>query len=86
MNIAIIGSGVVGQATGMGFATHNQSVVFNDIDNKKLLSLSAKGYKTTRDLKKAVQDSELIFVCVPTPTVNKNIKYDFFKGDIMIYN
>lgn len=77
MNIAIIGSGVVGQATGMGFATHNQSVVFNDIDNKKLLSLSAKGYKTTRDLKKAVQDSELIFVCVPTPTVNKKVDISY---------
>ena len=37
MRLSIVGSGVVGQATGMGFAVHNHKVLFHDIDKKKLL-------------------------------------------------
>jgi UDPglucose 6-dehydrogenase len=73
MEIAIVGSGVVGQATGMGFAAHDNQVLFHDIDKKKLLTLSAKGYQTTSSISEAVQNSEITFVCVPTPTVNKKV-------------
>jgi UDPglucose 6-dehydrogenase len=73
MELAIVGSGVVGQATGRGLAVHNHNVVFHDIDKKKLLTLSSKGYQTTSDVEEAVQKSDITFVCVPTPTINKKV-------------
>ncbi len=77
MKIAIVGSGVVGQATGMGFALQDHNTLFHDIDEKKLLSLSAKGYETSSSIEEAVQDSEIIFVCVPTPTLNKKVDVSY---------
>ena len=89
MKISIIGSGVVGQATGMGLATNGNQVLFHDIDHNKLFNLKQKGYKTTDDMVKAVASSETIFVCVPTPTVNKKIDLTYVQdcaktmGDIL---
>ncbi|MEM2211635.1 MAG: nucleotide sugar dehydrogenase [Nitrososphaerales archaeon] len=76
MKIAIIGSGTVGQATGIGFLHYHNDVTFCDVDEEVLLELKAKGYNT-ESISKAVIDSDVIFVCVPTPTVNgmMNDKY-----------
>ena len=73
MRLSIVGSGVVGQATGMGFAVHNHKVLFHDIDKKKLLALGTKGYETTSEVEEAAQNSDVIFVCVPTPTIDKKV-------------
>ena len=77
MKVSIIGSGVVGQATGMGFAVHGHDVLFHDIDEKKLSNLRSQGYKTTSKVEEAVQGSEVIFVCVPTPTVDKKVDLSY---------
>lgn len=73
MKISIIGSGIVGQATGMGLASKENHVKFYDIDRAKLLSLASKGYDVTENLDDAVNDAKILFVCVPTPTVEKKI-------------
>lgn len=73
MNISIIGSGLVGQATGIGLAHNGNNVLFYDIDKNKLYELKTKGYEATADIKEAVAKSDVIFVCVPTPTVDKKI-------------
>ena len=73
MKLAIIGSGVIGQATGIGFIEHGHQVIFHDIDHEKLLDLKMKGYNTTSDVQEALQTSEAAFICVPTPTVEKKI-------------
>ncbi len=73
MKVSVVGSGVVGSATGMGFSTLGHSVLFHDIDKSKLISLGLKGYKTTHLIGEAVQNSELILVCVPTPTVDRKV-------------
>lgn len=73
MRIAIIGSGIVGQATGMGLAFNGNKVVFHDIDKRKLLALKSNGYDATDSIVKAVNGSDILFVCVPTPTVEGRI-------------
>ena len=77
MDIAIVGSGVVGQATGMGFSVHGHDVLFHDIDDKKLLTLNSQGYETTSEVDVAVQNSKIIFVCVPTPTIDKKVSISY---------
>jgi UDPglucose 6-dehydrogenase len=77
MKVAIIGSGVVGQATGIGLAFNGNQVIFNDINPQKLLTLKKDGYKITSNLAEAVANAEIIFVCVPTPTINKKIELKY---------
>jgi UDPglucose 6-dehydrogenase len=80
ISVSIIGSGVVGQATGMGLARYGHDVLFNDIDPKKLLDLKNDGYKITRSVFDAVCHSDIVFVCVPTPTQNGQIDLSFIKS------
>jgi len=70
MNVSIIGSGVIGQATGIGLGMCGNKVVFYDIDKKKLKQLSDSGYEVVEKLSLAVEKADVIFVCVPTPTVD----------------
>lgn len=73
MNITIIGSGIVGQATGIGLSYNGNKVLFHDINLNKVLALKNKGYEATDNIEKAVANSDVIFVCVPTPTINEKI-------------
>lgn len=80
--ISIVGSGVVGQATGIGLAHHGNNVVFNDTNMKKILNLKSKGYKATKDFFETVYNSDIVFICVPTPTTNGQIDLSFVKSTI----
>ena len=77
--ISIIGSGVVGQATGKGFSVLGHPVLFHDIDTNKLKKLDVEGYKTTEIVDEAVQNSEIIFVCVPTPTIDRQVVVQYLR-------
>jgi len=79
VKISIIGSGIVGQATGMGFTARGDRVKFYDIDRSKLLTLQSKGYNATDSLENAIDDAEILFVCVPTPTIEKKIELKYIK-------
>ena len=68
MRISIIGSGVVGKATGIGFHKFGHEVIFYDIDSESLISLREEGYEVTEDVNEAVCSSTASFICVPTPT------------------
>lgn len=83
VEISIIGSGVVGKATGIGFAMHGNDVTFCDINKKKLKVLSKQGYKVTDDLTKSVISSTVSFVCVQTPTVNGQMDLSLIKKAII---
>ncbi|MEM5782500.1 MAG: 2-dehydropantoate 2-reductase N-terminal domain-containing protein, partial [Candidatus Aenigmatarchaeota archaeon] len=65
--ISIIGSGTVGTIIGSGFSEVGYSVTFYDIDQKKLDLLRSKGYSVTNDLKYIVLNTDVSFICVPTP-------------------
>ena len=73
VKISVIGSGVVGSATGMGFSAKGNRVLFHDIDKSKLISLGMKGFATTEVVEEAVKSSQITLVCVPTPTVDKKV-------------
>lgn len=83
MKISIVGSGVCGQATGKGFRKFGHEVVFYDIDAKKLAELKDSGYNVSNSVKRAVGESELIFVSVPTPTVNGSLDFSFVESAII---
>ena len=83
MRMLVVGSGVTGQATGKGFVEHGQKVIFYDIDDKKLAALEEEGYEVSTSLSSAVQDCDVIFVCVPTPTVNGAMNFSFVEDAII---
>ena len=69
MKLAIIGSGVVGQATGMGLAMLGNEVVFHDVQEEKLSRLEKLGFRVSGQIQEAVCECDVLFLCVPTPTV-----------------
>jgi UDPglucose 6-dehydrogenase len=83
MNLSIIGSGVIGQATGIGLSKYGHEVVFHDIDYKKLAALNEKGYNIARSVLEAVQNSDVIFVCVPTPSVKGAMDFGIIKKSMV---
>jgi UDPglucose 6-dehydrogenase len=71
-DISIIGSGVVGTATGKGFHKLGHNVIFSDISKYRLAILKQEGYDVASSLKDAISRSDICFVCVNTP----HSKYD----------
>lgn len=67
-SISIIGSGQVGSIVGIGFEQLGHRVIFYDIDECQVEHLKNEGHKATTDLKYAISNSSVSFVCVPTPS------------------
>lgn len=57
MKIGIIGNGFVGSAISHGFILHAEDIMINDKDSRK----------STHSLEDLVKESDVVFVCVPTP-------------------
>jgi nucleotide sugar dehydrogenase len=70
--IAIIGSGVVGSATGKGFQKLGQDVTFFDISKARLLALREEGYQVAESMNDAISEADVCLVCVNTPPSNMN--------------
>ena len=68
VKISIIGSGVVGSATGKGFHKLGHNVFFYDISKNRIETLKKEGFKIAHNVKDALQQSDITFVCVNTPT------------------
>ena len=66
--ISIIGSGFVGERVGRGLISLGHDVIFYDIVDKNLPNF-------TKDIDYAVENSDVSFICVPTPT-SKNGEID----------
>jgi UDPglucose 6-dehydrogenase len=71
--IAVIGSGFVGQATGRGFARHGNKVTFYDIDPAKVETLRSEGFGAELVQSSTTIDADVVMLCVPTPTHNDKI-------------
>ena len=65
--IGIIGSGVVGSATGKGFHRLGHNVLFYDIAKQRLLTLKEEGYQIASSVKDIIDKTDISFVCVNTP-------------------
>ena len=70
--ISIIGSGFVGERVGRGLMSLNHKVIFYDIAEKNLPNF-------TKDINYAIENSDISFVCVPTPTVERKIDLSYIK-------
>ncbi len=70
--ISIIGSGWVGTAIGMGFTEMGYEVIFYDVVDKDLP-------KFTKDINYAIANSDVSFICVPTPTARDGIDLSYVK-------
>jgi len=68
VKISIIGSGVVGSATGKGFSKLGHDVLFYDISKTRLDTLKKEGYQIANNVKEALGHGQITFVCVNTPT------------------
>lgn len=64
--IVIMGSGVVGTATGKGFAKAGHDVMFVDIDLQRVQDLRSEGYEASETLELGSEPS-VIFLTLPTP-------------------
>jgi UDPglucose 6-dehydrogenase len=79
--IFIMGSGVVGTATGTGFVEAGHDVTFIDILPSRLEDLTSRGFRATDVLDLTVAPDSFIFLTLPTPNVGH--AYDlsaFFSG------
>lgn len=65
-NIMIIGSGVVGTATGKGLATKGHQVTFVDIDVDRIEALRTDGF-AARDDPELPSEPTTVFLTLPTP-------------------
>jgi len=70
--ISIIGSGWVGTAIGKGFTEMGYEVIFYDVVDKDLLNF-------TKDINHAIENSDVSFICVPTPTTSDEIDLSYVK-------
>ena len=81
-NIAIIGSGVVGGATGRGFLLKGHSVVFHDVDDDVLHSLRQQGFEATHIDNLDASQSDVFFFAVSTPTEKGRINLMHLKSAV----
>lgn len=79
MKIAVIGSGVVGQATGKGLIHHGHEVVFSDTNPLVLRKLGTEGYQT-RSPSGVLNGAEVLMLSVSTPTVDGKIELGFIEA------
>ena len=79
--IFIMGSGVVGTATGQGFSDAGHTVTFIDILPSRIAALTEMGLDARAELDLQAEDESFIFLTLPTPNVGN--EYDlsaFTKG------
>jgi len=79
MRVSIVGSGAVGQTTGIALRMKGNNVMFYDTDKEKLGTLKRQGYKVADNIAKVVRFSDVLLICVPTPTINKEMDFSCVK-------
>jgi UDPglucose 6-dehydrogenase len=72
--IFIVGSGVVGAATGGGFREAGHDVTFIDINEARVNELKARGWDARTEIDLTDEPESLIFLTLPTP--NDGHRYD----------
>ncbi|HCU71116.1 MAG TPA: hypothetical protein DIC35_05205 [Candidatus Moranbacteria bacterium] len=79
-NIAIIGSGIVGRATGVGFLSKGHRVVFYDVQKKVIKKLIDEGYEAHHINDLEASKSNIFFFVVSTPTEKNKINLKHIKS------
>jgi len=80
LSVCILGSGTVGGSVGMGLSRFGNKVIFYDVDRERVESLINLGFSATIDADVAIRDSQISFICVPTPTVHGSIDLGYVRS------
>jgi UDPglucose 6-dehydrogenase len=72
--IFIVGSGVVGAATGAGFRAAGHKVTFVDIAQERVAELAGRGWDARTELDLSGEPDSFVFLTLPTP--NLGWRYD----------
>src|SRR5204862_1155661 len=78
--IVIVGAGVVGQATGKGFAKKGHRVSYVDINPQTIERLRAAGLCAMTAAEVDWSAVEVVMLAVPTPSVNDQIVLDYIEA------
>ncbi len=78
--IVIIGSGVVGQATGKGFAKKGHQVSYVDINPQMIAKLRAEGLTAMTAAEADWNAVDIVMLAVSTPSVNGKIVLDYIEA------
>ncbi len=77
--IMIVGSGVVGRATGQGFIEHGNDVTFVDIDERVVAGLGAQGRTAIFPADIELAGVAAVFVAVTAPTAPDGIDLSYLE-------
>ena len=78
--ILIIGAGVVGQATGKGFAKKGHAVTYVDVNPQIIAQLCAQGLSATQPDGVRWQEIDMVMLTVSTPTCDKHVVLDYIEA------
>jgi UDPglucose 6-dehydrogenase len=81
--VFIVGSGVVGSATGRGFSQAGHQVTFIDIADARLEALTAEGHDARRELDLTGEPESFIFLTQPTPNVGHTYDLSAFRQGVI---
>lgn len=79
-HMLIIGAGVVGQATGRGFAKKGHTVSYVDINPQTIAKLRAEGLSAMPIRDVNWNDVDIVMLAVSTPTVDGKIVLDYIEA------
>ncbi|MDQ3248455.1 MAG: nucleotide sugar dehydrogenase [Chloroflexota bacterium] len=79
-NILVIGAGVVGQATGKGFAKKGHSVDYVDVDRNRINGLTQQGLMAMEPDQVDWNRYDIIMLTVSTPSVNDRVVLDYIEA------
>jgi UDPglucose 6-dehydrogenase len=77
--IAIIGAGVVGQATGKGFINSGHSVIFVDVNAGVINFLRAQNLEASLISDIAKLNYEIAIICLPTPSKYNTVDLSYIE-------
>ena len=83
MKHLIIGSGIVGKATGIWLEAHEEDVTFNDIKRDILIDLKGRGYKVTNKVEK-IEKYDIVWICTHEDYVEGVIKQYNLEQNIVV--
>ena len=78
--ISILGSGVVGHATGIGLSSVGHDVTFVDISEDRLSILRNEGHATQHVDGMTLDRTDAVFVAVPTPASDDGVDTSFLES------
>ena len=79
LSIAVIGSGVVGTATGAGFTAKGRRVVFCDVDPARVALLKSRGFEALHASALVDVQASAYLISVPSPTVDERIDTSYVR-------